>query len=116
MTLEENSLEMEAILSGFIVRLFMPQPHNLSPFTALILNQLSPISHRESGQEGRYLLHEMMVLGQDNPAALSNLAQPVSILDIGGTVVVVNVEHGPCLTKCCDHAHEKPIDRLTAGA
>jgi len=42
-----------------------------------------------------------MVFGQDNPATLSDLDQPVFILGIGGKVVVVDVERGPGLTERC---------------
>lgn len=42
-----------------------------------------------------------MVFGQDNPAALPGLGEPVFILGIGGKVVVVDVERGAGLTERC---------------
>jgi len=44
-----------------------------------------------------------MVFGQDNPAALSGLGEPVFILGIRRKVVVVDVERGAGLTERCGH-------------
>jgi hypothetical protein len=45
-----------------------------------------------------------MVLGQDNPSALSGLGEPVFILGIRGKVVIVDVECGASLTERCGYA------------
>lgn len=45
-----------------------------------------------------------MVFGQDNPAALPGLGEPVFILGIRGKVVVVDVERGTGLTERCGYA------------
>lgn len=45
-----------------------------------------------------------MVFGQDNPAALPGLGEPVFIFGIWGKVVVVDVEYGTSLTERCGHA------------
>lgn len=42
-----------------------------------------------------------MVFGQDNPAALPGLGEPVFIFGIGGKVVVVDVERGAGLAERC---------------
>lgn len=40
-----------------------------------------------------------MIFGQDDPAALSGLDEPVFILGVGGKVVVVDVKYGASLTE-----------------
>lgn len=42
-----------------------------------------------------------MVFGQNDPAALPSLGEPVFILGIGGKVVVVDVERGAGLAERC---------------
>ncbi len=42
-----------------------------------------------------------MVFGQDNPAALPGLDEPVFILGIGRKVIVVDVERGASLAERC---------------
>ncbi len=56
------------------------------------------------GQPFNMSISDAMVFGQDNPAALPGLGEPVFILCIRGKVVVVDVECGACLTKRCGHA------------
>ena len=53
-----------------------------------------------------------MVFGQDNPAALSGLGEPVFILGIRGKVIVVDVERGAGLTERDSYAlfSEGPIE------
>jgi len=47
---------------------------------------------------------DAMIFGQDNPATLPNLGEPVFILSIGRKMVVVDVERGAGLTERCGHA------------
>lgn len=53
-----------------------------------------------------------MVFGQDNPAALPGLGEPVFILGIGRKVVVVDVERGTGLTERCG---DTVLPRRTIG-
>lgn len=40
-----------------------------------------------------------MVFGENNPAALTGLGEPVFVLGVGGKVIVVDVECGSSLTE-----------------
>lgn len=40
-----------------------------------------------------------MVFGEDNPATLPGLGEPVFVLGVGGKVIVVDVEYGTGLTE-----------------
>lgn len=40
-----------------------------------------------------------MVFGENNPAALTGLGEPVFVLGVGGEVIVVDVECGSGLTE-----------------